>query len=131
MEKNYSDILCQAIEIVTSSIVGSISYDKTIECTVVDDSNRKNGEYIVSNSASKFEAYSNITTYRSGDVVYVSIPDNNYDNQKFISGKKVSDSQIPFNFTTPFDTILDLTNNMVLGSTFAGLVANGEVETYG
>ena len=41
MEKNYSDILCQAIEIVTSSIVGSISYDKTIECTVVDDSNRK------------------------------------------------------------------------------------------
>ena len=130
MEKNYSDILCQAIEIVTSSIVGSISYDKTIECTVVDDSNRKNGEYIVSNSASKFEAYSNITAYRSGDVVYVSIPDNNYDNQKFISGKKVSDSQIPFNFTTPFDTILDLTNNMVLGSTFAGLVANGEVETY-
>lgn len=130
MEKNYSDILCQAIEIVTSSVVNGISYDKTIECTIVGDSDRKNGKYIVLNNTSKFEAYSSVTTYRTDDTVYVSIPDNNYDNQKFIIGKKVSDSQTPFNFTTPFDTILDLTNNIVLGSTFAGLVANGEMETY-
>ena len=129
MEKNYSDILCQAIEIVSSSIVDGISFDRTIECTIVDDSSKAKGKYIVSDGSTKFEVYSTVTTYRDGNVVYVTIPNNNFNNQKFITGKKVSDTSEPFIFTTPFDTILDLTNNLVLGSTFGGLVANGEIES--
>ena len=129
MGKNYSDILCQAIEIVASSVVDSISFDKTLECTIVDDSDKSKGKYIVSDGTTKFEVYSTVTNYRTGNVVYVTIPDNDFNNQKFITGKKVSDTTEPFIFTTPFDTILDLTNNLVLGTTFGGLVANGDIES--
>ncbi len=129
MEKNYSDTLCQAIEIVASSIVDSISFNKTLEYTIIDDSDKSKGKYIVSDGTTKFETYSTITNYRTGNVVYVTIPDNDFNNQKFITGKKVSDTTEPFIFTTPFDTILDLTNNLVLGTTFGGLVANSDTES--
>ena len=47
----------------------------------------------------------------------------NYENQKIIQGKKTSGNEKPFVFTTPFDTILDLTDNLITNEATEGFVA--------
>ena len=125
MKQNYGDILCQAIEIVSEKMVKEIAFDRTLECTIVDSSLKDQGKYTVLNGMTRFDAYSSTTKYKKGDIVFVTIPNNDFDNQKFITGKKISNSDKPITFITPFDTMLDLTNNIVQTQYARGLVANG------
>lgn len=126
---DYNEILCQAMSIIGESLLDGIAYDTTLTCTITDDSDSKNGKYTVSNGSVEFIAYSTVTTYKNNTVVYVSIPNGDYNNQKFIVGKKSSDKTEPFIFTTPFDTIVDLTNNIITEQEPAGLIANGEEQS--
>ena len=110
---SYQDKLLEAMSIVSSQLISSIPYDKTITCTIINDEEKDKGKYQVTNGEATFDAYSSDTKFKKEDVVYVTIPEGNYDNQKIIQGKKTSDNEKPFVFTTPEDTILDLTNNLV------------------
>ena len=124
---SYQDKLLEAMSIVSSQLISSIPYDKTITCTIINDEEKASGKYSVSNGDIVFDAYSSDTSLKAKDVVYVTIPEGNYDNQKIIQGKKTSDSEKPFIFTTPFDTMLDLTKNIVpsnLSQPKASLIAN-------
>ena len=47
------------------------AFDETIVCTVVDDSNKKNGEYYVTNGSTKFKVYSDTDKYRNNNQVRV------------------------------------------------------------
>ena len=70
-QKDYADILCQAVdEIVTKKLEG-ISFDKTINCTIIDDKKAKDGQYKVTDGSAKFYAYSASTDYKENDAVYV------------------------------------------------------------
>ena len=113
---SYQDKLLEAMSIVSSQLISSIPYDKTITCTIVDDTEKEKGKYKVTNGDATFDAYSSDTRLKKDDVVYITIPEGNYDNQKIIQGKKTSDSEKPFVFTTPFDTMLDLTDNLIINS---------------
>ena len=110
---NISDNILGAMAIVGESIVNSISFDKTISCTITNDEKREQGEYEVSNGTTKFYAYSSNDNYRKDDVVYVTIPEGNYDNQKIIIGKKTSESLKPITYAEPFDSIFDMTGNII------------------
>ena len=129
---SYQDKLLEAMSIVSSQLISSIPYDKTITCTIINDEEKASGKYSVSNGDIVFDAYSSDTSLKAKDVVYVTIPEGNYDNQKIIQGKKTSDSEKPFIFTTPFDTMLDLTKNIVpsnLSQPKASLIANNGYTT--
>ena len=53
----YGEKLCEAISIIGNGLLSELKYDRTILCTVTDDSKAKDGEYIVSDGATKFTAY--------------------------------------------------------------------------
>lgn len=113
--------LLEANSIITNKIIEGISFDKTITCNIIDDTYKKEGKYIVSNGAQEFTAYSTVTNYSVNNTVYVTIPNGNYENQKIIIGKKISNTDKPFVFTTPFDTMVDLTGNTISSINWSAL----------
>ena len=72
-QTNYGEVLCEAVDTIIKERLNGISFDKTILCTIIDDSDRNNGRYIVSENGSltKFEAYSENIKLRENDNVYV------------------------------------------------------------
>ena len=65
---NIQENICEAISIIAKSAVDKITYDNTIECTIIDDSNKLKGQYRVKNeSYSEFDAFSQITTYNKNN----------------------------------------------------------------
>lgn len=118
------DKLLKAMDILNAQALNSISFDKTITCTIEIDTDKKEGKYEVNDGNRIFTAYSSDTKLRSGDTVYVTIPEGNFENQKMIIGKKTADNAKPFNFTQPFDTFFDMTGN-ILGENIGNeLIAN-------
>ena len=93
------DKLLKAMDILNAQALNSISFDKTITCKIETDKDKKDGKYEVSDGNRIFTAYSSDTRLRSGDTVYVTVPEGNFENQKMIIGKKTADNDKPFNFT--------------------------------
>ncbi len=54
---DYGEKLCEAIGIVANGLLEDLKYDKTVLCTIIDDSKSSKGEYIVSNGSANFTAY--------------------------------------------------------------------------
>lgn len=123
--------LLQAMDIINAQALNSIAFDKTIICTIESDTYRKDGKYDVSDGSKIFTAFSSDTSLRSGDNVYVTIPEGNYENQKIIIGKKADETAKPFVFTTPFDNIYDMTDNIVAGKVEDGALVANALNNYG
>ena len=122
---DYGEILCQATDILAHSIIDKISFDKTILCSIIDDSNKKSGEYKVSNGSSSFFAYTTDTSLNNDDNVYVQIPNGDWNEQKFISHKKTNSSYQPITYKDPFDSYVNMTGNMITTNSKAeGMQAN-------
>ena len=124
MQKDYSEILCKSIEIVSQSLLDGLQYDKTITCTIVDDSEAADGKYRVSDGSATFIAYST-EKYAKGASVYVTVPSGNYDNDKLIVGKTMLDDLAKsYTYVAPFDHYLQITNNLYASNTGGSLLAN-------
>lgn len=122
---NYSEVLCESVKIISESLLEGLAFDKTIECTITDDSLRTRGTYTVTDGSVSFTAYSENTSYRKNTAVYVTIPNGDYDNDKIITGKKVLGSALePFIYNSPFSSIVDVSGNLIKSNGSAGLIAN-------
>jgi hypothetical protein len=73
-----SEQILQSMDIIAKSVVDGLEYNKTITCTIIDDSNREEGAYQVSDGSTEFTAYSDTHTYRNDTVVYVTIPNGDF-----------------------------------------------------
>ena len=62
----------------------NLQFDKTVKCSITDDSKSEQGEYTVTDGSSTFKAYSESTKYSNGASVYVNIPNGDYNNKKLI-----------------------------------------------
>lgn len=122
----YQDQVVEAVGTIVRKAVESISFDKTIVCTIKDDSGRENGEYIVTDGSSTFSAYSYDTSLRNGNSVYVTVPEGNYDNEKLIIGKRKSGTSVSYSYKEPFNRIVDLTGNLAAIDDPVGLICNKE-----
>jgi hypothetical protein len=60
-------------------------------CYITDNTYKKQGKYTVTDNSVQFEAYSTIYDLAVNDSVLVSIPNSNYNGQKTILNKVVSD----------------------------------------
>jgi hypothetical protein len=67
----------------------------------------------VTDGSSKFYAYSISTDYKKNDAVYVTVPNGDFNNQKLITGKQISKNTSPYIFRTPFDTMVDVSTNLI------------------
>lgn len=127
---DYGEIICKAVdEIVTSKLQG-LQYDITKLCTIVDDSMSHQGKYVVSDGTARYEAFTTDVSFKSGNQVQVVIPNGDYTMQKTIIGRISTTNTTPFNYVSPLDTMIKITNNVfdnartVYGNN-TGLLANG------
>ena len=111
-QKDYSEIICTAVdEIITARLQG-LEYDITKLCTVVDNSRKNEGRYVVSDGSTRFEAFSTENNYQNGNSVQVLIPNGDYTLQKTIVSRVAATDTTPFNYTSPISTMIKITNNI-------------------
>lgn len=123
--------VCEAIDQIVNERLKSINYDTTIIATIIDNKDAKKNKYTCSNGTSSFIAYSKETNYKLNDSVLVTIPNNDYTQQKTIIAKYVAKTAEPFIFTQPFDTIVDVTANIFgNGSYNDSLLANEDYDKH-
>lgn len=106
--------ICESIDTIVKERLKSINFDSTLTCVITDDSQSQYGTYIVSDGSVKFTAYSSVLTYKVDDQVYVSIPNNDFSEQKMIIGKKKNnDDKVPYSYQSPFATFIKGTDNLI------------------
>ena len=125
MDKNINEILCQSIDTIVMQRISEMEFDKTIVCTIVDDSQKNKGYYqITDNGIVIYDAYSENTSYNKGDKVYVSFPKDQ--KEKCILGRYTSDRDLePITYVKPFETVMPTTG--IKGTSIArtSLTASG------
>lgn len=125
MANNISENLFQAVDVILSSRLSELEYDKTLVCTIESADNAKKGEYRVTDGSSHFLAYSENTQYAVGAKVYVTIPNGDMGNQKIITGKYVaSDEAEYFDYVSPLNNFIDITGNLIDTNISYSLLAN-------
>lgn len=122
---NYGEQICRSMEIIVAKRLEGLHYDRTVVCTITDDTLSKEGKYTVCYAdTNNFTAYSHLTNLREGDTVYVSIPEGDWNEQKTIVSKKSRDDNEAFVYLRPFSRLVDITNNINKNSEQVGLIAN-------
>ena len=109
---DYGEIFCTAVDQIITKKLEGLEYDITKLCTIVDDTHKNQGKYVVSDGAIRFEAYSTDNSFRNGNNVLVLIPNGDYNMQKTIQGRVAAADTTPFKYTSPMDTMIKITNNI-------------------
>ena len=123
--------LFKAIDIITAERLSNLGYDRTIKATILDDSNAANGKYILTDGSSQFEAHCDANTiYKKDMIVYVIIPEGNWDNEKLIVGKYSNQGDDYYNYANPSDDFLDVTHNLISDVSAQSLLANAQDRPY-
>jgi hypothetical protein len=125
--------LFKSIDIILQQRLQDVNFDKTIICTIVDDSNKKNGCYVVSDGTIKFNAYVSDATYKKDDQVRVSVLNGDFSEKKFITGRYTGDeNSTPITYKSPLESIIPITDNLVTETLnhnqgVNGLTANSDI----
>lgn len=123
---DYKENIFDAISVIAKAEMEKLGFDITIVCTIKDAINAPNGEYYVTDGTSSFYAYSENTSYKNGESVYVTIPGGDYDNQKIIIGKHTSDDD-DTSYVSPASNFVAKTKNLYFDNDIAdskSLIAN-------
>lgn len=120
------DEIFQAIDVITQKRLDKLQFDKTITCKIINAENAEEGMYVVDDGSTQFLAFSENTTYSEGIWVYVTIPNGDFNLQKNIVGKYVTDNSEYSTYIDPFSTYLDITGNLITEDSEVehGLIAN-------
>lgn len=102
-----------AMQTIYAEQVKTLDFNKTVRCSIIDDSKAEQGEYRVSDGSTEFVAYSETKTYKVGNYVYVLIPNNDYNQQKTIVGKYVTVDSEYYTYVKPSDSFVNITNNVI------------------
>ena len=125
-----TESLFQSIDIISKKQLKSLAFDTTIEATIIDASRAQDGIYTVSTGNSSFLAYSTEVGYKENDAVMVTVPQGDYNKQKMIIGKQVDNTNTPMIYKSPFQQLINVSNNLISGEHEISMWANGG-EDYG
>ena len=104
----------EAMAIHAQNAVKGLSFDKSELGKIVDITNRDRGEYQVFNGSVRYYAYSDNHSYTLGTKVWVTIPNNDYSQQKQITGKyKTGDENTDLEYHSPLEQYQPLTKNLL------------------
>ena len=120
--------LFQAVDIIVTQRLKDVSYDTSLICEIIDDINKDNNLYTVTDGNVKFDAYSDNLNYRIGDQVRVTVLNGDFSGKKYIEGKYLADTQeSAVKYVPPLDTVL-ITDKDEINITDFQLMANGYVK---
>lgn len=88
MNTEITENLFQSIDTIIQARMGELAYDKTIQCEVVDI---KDGYYVVKYQAAIFKASTLVNNLKIGDIVYVTVPQGDFKQDKIIISKKIQE----------------------------------------
>ena len=106
MMQDYCEIICQAVDTIVEKRIEGLNFDKTIVCTVVDDSKAGSGIYTVDMGSRTFEASSSLTDLKKNNSVYVTIPGNDFNQPKIIVGKATSEELNNLEYVRPLEKMI-------------------------
>ena len=121
---NTQNDLFDAIYTIAEGVISSKKFDITKECKIVeiytDSKGNRTGIYKVKSQDAVYDAYAaKGDEYYTNEVVYVQIPNGDFNAQKFILGRKVDDGDTTsYNFELPLDNFLGL-YNLTQNNTYA------------
>lgn len=100
-----AESMFRSMEILMNKYSENLEYDKTVKATVVE-AKKNDIEYICQYENIKITAYGEANKYKSGDVVYVTVPRDDWNNQLHIVNKEFNstDSQTMYE---PFKNIVN------------------------
>ncbi len=128
-EVEANNVVIQAIDTIVQQRISGLDYDRTIICTIADDSDSINGHYIVDDGSISFDAYSENSGYVVDDNVYVTIPKGDFTQKKLIISKYTADNNIdPISYKSPLANMFIISKNLVQNIHDNGIVANGRLE---
>lgn len=113
MGLDYGEILCTAVDEIVSTRLQGLSYDITKLCTIVDDTYSYQGKYKVSDGTAKYDAFSTDNNLKKGNSVLVTIPNGDYTMQKTIKGRVAATDTTPFKYTSPLDTMISISGDIL------------------
>lgn len=87
-EVNAAENILQSIDIVAKKRIEQLELNKIVVCRIIDISHRSKGEYGVEKENVTYKAYSDAATYSLNERVYVLIPNGDFNETKFIIGRK-------------------------------------------
>ena len=93
----------RAIDTIIDARLQNVNFNSTVLCTIVDDSKAASGIFTVDNAGIKFQATSMDKSFKVNDQVYVTVPNNNFDAQKIIIGKKEDLAELQEQWKDPFN----------------------------
>lgn len=121
------DDIFKSIDIIIDGRLQGLKFDKTITCSILSNKNAARGEYTVTDGATTFKAYSDVTTYQVNQYVYVKVPNGSFNNKKIITGRYVEENSEYYTYVPPLDSFIDMSHNLIDTSiNEMGLVANGQ-----
>lgn len=121
------DDIFKSIDIIIDGRLQGLKFDKTITCSILSNKNAARGEYTVTDGATTFKAYSDVTTYQNNQYVYVKVPNGSFNNKKIITGRYVEENSEYYTYVPPLDSFIDMSHNLIDSSIEPlGLVANGK-----
>lgn len=121
------DDIFKSIDIIIDGRLQGLKFDKTITCSILSNKNAARGEYTVTDGATTFKAYSDVTTYQVNQYVYVKIPNGSFNNKKIITGRYVEENSEYYTYVPPLDSFIDMSHNLIDNNiSEMGLVANGQ-----
>jgi hypothetical protein len=82
--ENITQSIFDAVSLIVEKRVANLHYDKTLICTITDNSNAKNNKYMVTDGSVSFEVQGDGNTYNLNDSVRVLIVDGDFTKEKFI-----------------------------------------------
>lgn len=107
-----SDDIFNSVSTIVNQAISNLSFDRTVIATIIDDSGKKNGHYVVYDGSVKFIAYGD-SSYKKNEQVRIQVPNGDFTGTKFIVGKYISDSSMdPIVYKATLDDVLDLTGNL-------------------
>ena len=121
--------ICEAVDVIVERRLSSLQFDKTITAIIqsIDGTAEegKENKYIVTDGTTQYTVYSN-NVYKENTSVYVSIPNGDYNQKKFIVGYNLGEKETDTVFTVA-DDFIDLTGSIVGQLGPKSLLANGMV----
>lgn len=121
------DDIFKSIDIIIDGRLQGLKFDKTITCSILSNKNAARGEYTVTDGATTFKVYSDVTTYQVNQYVYVKVPNGSFNNKKIITGRYIEENSEYYTYVPPLDSFIDMSHNLIDNNIEPlGLVANGK-----
>lgn len=131
MAKNFDEMLTEvfgAVDAIVDVRLQGLEFDKTVLCEIIDASKAEKGEYTVSDGVTSFMAYSKDDSFEKGESVYVTIPNNDFTQQKTIIGKYRKTTEMPYNYISPMESFIKGTDSYISIDKEFSILANGDIE---